>query len=215
MARKEQVAVELRNGEHVVATVVTRKGGWTTVETSDGKTITPPRVLLGFSKPCCRPTFSSQPDAGESEDESPRPEKPSIAWILLGVSGACMLAAGMAAPGHAQEYPTQRFICRASSYDALIQDYAAIAQHVGGDDPRVQKIVANKNDRAFHSTLREYVKKWLKESTGYLLIVDNADFKRKLAHATVVGNNGNIDSITLAKALTTLLSWMPAMQRRP
>lgn len=62
---------------------------------SDGKTITPPRVLLSFSKPCCRLTFSSQPDGDESEAESPRLEKPSIAWIMLGVSGACMVAAGM------------------------------------------------------------------------------------------------------------------------
>ena len=62
---------------------------------SDGKTITPPRVLVSFSKPCCRVTFSSQSDGDEFEDDAPRPERRSFAWIMLGVSGGCMLAAGM------------------------------------------------------------------------------------------------------------------------
>ena len=64
---------------------------------SDGKAIAPPRVLVSFSKPCCRVTFSSQPEADEAtdEDDVPRPDSRSVAWIVLGVSGACMLAAGM------------------------------------------------------------------------------------------------------------------------
>ena len=64
---------------------------------SDGKTITPARVSLSFSKPCCRVVLSGQPETAPEtlEAESPRLEKPSIAWIMLGVSGACMVAAGM------------------------------------------------------------------------------------------------------------------------
>ena len=62
----------------------------------DGKTITPPRVLLSFSKPCCRVVFSTHPDSAPTDEAEPtRSEKPSFAWIMLGVSGACMLAAGM------------------------------------------------------------------------------------------------------------------------
>ena len=53
---------------------------------SDGKTITPARVLVSFSKPCCRVSFSSSPDTDEYEDETPRREKLSFAWITLTLS---------------------------------------------------------------------------------------------------------------------------------
>ena len=63
---------------------------------SDGKAITPARVLLSFSKPCCRVVFSSQAATEPTpEAESPRSERTSIAWIMLGVSGVCMVTAGM------------------------------------------------------------------------------------------------------------------------
>ena len=61
-----------------------------------GDALTPPRVLLGFSKPCCRVAVSPRPDAAPThEDDAPHPDKRSGAWFLLGVSGACLLAAGM------------------------------------------------------------------------------------------------------------------------
>jgi len=61
-----------------------------------GKNLTPPRVLLSFSKPCCRVALSPKPDsAPASEDDVPRPDKLPVAWIVLAVSGTCLLAAGM------------------------------------------------------------------------------------------------------------------------
>ena len=61
-----------------------------------GNTLTPPRVLLGFSKPCCRVAVSPRSAvAPPPEADAPRPDKRSGAWLLLGVSGACLLAAGM------------------------------------------------------------------------------------------------------------------------
>jgi hypothetical protein len=60
-----------------------------------GDSLTPPRVLLGFSKPCCRIAASPRTEAPTPEDDAPRPDKRSGAWFLLGVSGACLLAAGM------------------------------------------------------------------------------------------------------------------------
>lgn len=60
-----------------------------------GNTLTPPRVLLGFSKPCCRVAASPPVVAAPPEDDAPRPDKRSGEWFLLGVSGACLLAAGM------------------------------------------------------------------------------------------------------------------------
>jgi hypothetical protein len=60
-----------------------------------GNTLTPPRVLLGFSKPCCRVALSSKPESAPATPDVARPDKRSIAWIVFGVSGACLLAAGM------------------------------------------------------------------------------------------------------------------------
>ena len=63
----------------------------------EGKAIVPARVLLSFSKPCCRVVFSSAPETDHSAHiaETPDPPKSSAAWIMLGGSGVCMLAAGM------------------------------------------------------------------------------------------------------------------------
>jgi hypothetical protein len=59
-----------------------------------GDTLTPTRVSLGFSKPCCRAALPPRP-APAAEVETPPPDRRPTAWIMLGVSGACLVAAGM------------------------------------------------------------------------------------------------------------------------
>ena len=60
-----------------------------------GNTLTPPRVSLGFSKPCCRVAASPRPAPAPAEADAPPPDRRPVAWVMLGVSGACLVAAGM------------------------------------------------------------------------------------------------------------------------